>query len=101
MDIVPGALLRTYGNLTPELRIKDARWPLAGIRVTAAGVTGRLQAIVDAQDSYWGVSICIWMGRHKRFGQIRAIGNGAIGERKLATISGTLGCGGRGVGGIR
>lgn len=50
----PGALLRTYGNLTPELRIKDARWPLAGIRVTAAGVTGRLQAIVDAQDSYWG-----------------------------------------------
>ncbi|MEY4476100.1 MAG: hypothetical protein RL248_1867 [Pseudomonadota bacterium] len=50
----PGALLRAYGNVTPELRIKDARWPLAGVTVTAAGVTGRLQAIVDAQDSYWG-----------------------------------------------
>ncbi|HDL8285455.1 TPA: YdbH family protein [Yersinia enterocolitica] len=50
----PGALLRAHGNVTPELRIKDARWPLAGVKVTAAGVTGRLQAIVDAQDSYWG-----------------------------------------------
>lgn len=50
----PGALLRAHGNVTPELRIRDARWPLAGVKVTAAGVTGRLQAIVDAQDSYWG-----------------------------------------------
>lgn len=40
--------------MTPELRIRDARWPLAGVKVTAAGVSGRLQAIVDAQDSYWG-----------------------------------------------
>lgn len=50
----PGALLRAHGNVTPELRIRDARWPLAGVKVTAAGVSGRLQAIVDAQDSYWG-----------------------------------------------
>ena len=50
----PGALLRAHGNVTPELRIRDARWPLAGVKVTANGVTGRLQAIVDAQDSYWG-----------------------------------------------
>ncbi|WP_145553554.1 YdbH family protein [Yersinia canariae] len=50
----PGALLRAHGNVTPELRIRDARWPLAGVKVTSAGVTGRLQAIVDAQDSYWG-----------------------------------------------
>ncbi|CNI32899.1 YdbH family protein [Yersinia rohdei] len=50
----PGALLRAHGRVTPELRIRDARWPLAGVKVTAAGVTGRLQAIVDAQDSYWG-----------------------------------------------
>ncbi|EEQ11432.1 hypothetical protein ymoll0001_20020 [Yersinia mollaretii ATCC 43969] len=50
----PGALLRAHGDVTPELRIKDARWPLAGVKVTSAGVTGRLQAIVDAQDSYWG-----------------------------------------------
>ncbi|MFM0964002.1 YdbH family protein [Yersinia enterocolitica] len=50
----PGALLRAHGNVTPELRIRDARWPLAGVKVTAAGVTGRLQAIVDAQDGYWG-----------------------------------------------
>jgi Dicarboxylate transport len=50
----PGALLRAHGNVTPELRIKEARWPLAGVKVTAAGVTGRLQAIVDVQDSYWG-----------------------------------------------
>lgn len=52
--LAPGALLRAHGNVTPELRIKEARWPLAGIRVTAAGVSGRLQAIVGAQDSYWG-----------------------------------------------
>ncbi|MBS0055823.1 YdbH family protein [Yersinia sp. Marseille-Q3913] len=50
----PGALLRAHGNVTPELRIRDARWPLAGVKVTSAGVSGRLQAIVDAQDSYWG-----------------------------------------------
>ncbi|AJJ64186.1 YdbH family protein [Yersinia aldovae] len=52
--LYPGALLRAHGNVTPELRIRDARWPLAGVKVTAQGVTGRLQAIVDAQDRYWG-----------------------------------------------
>ncbi|ARZ00981.1 YdbH family protein [Yersinia ruckeri] len=50
----PGALLRAHGNMTPELRLNDARWPLAGVRVTSAGINGRLQAIINAQDSYWG-----------------------------------------------
>ncbi|ANI29309.1 hypothetical protein PL78_05570 [Yersinia entomophaga] len=50
----PGALLRAYGDITPELRLNDARWPLAGVRMTAAGINGRLQAIVNARDRYWG-----------------------------------------------
>lgn len=49
-----GALLRAWGSPTPTLNLHDARWPLAGVKVSAAGVSGPLQAIVRAQDSYWG-----------------------------------------------
>ncbi|WP_244664971.1 hypothetical protein [Candidatus Symbiopectobacterium sp. 'North America'] len=34
--------------------LEEARWPLAGVRLNANGVNGRLQAIVRAQDRYWG-----------------------------------------------
>lgn len=54
MALLPGALLRAWGSLAPQLQLKEARWPLAGIRVSAGGVNGRLQAIVHAYDRYWG-----------------------------------------------
>ncbi|RLM26480.1 hypothetical protein BIY29_05315 [Brenneria alni] len=54
LSILPGALLRAWGRLTPQLRLEEARWPLAGLRVGATGVNGRLQAIVKARDVYWG-----------------------------------------------
>ncbi|MEG3132112.1 YdbH family protein [Rouxiella sp. T17] len=49
-----GALLRAWGNPTPTLTLRDARWPLAGVNVSAKGVSGPLQAIVRGEDSYWG-----------------------------------------------
>jgi len=49
-----GALLRAWGKPYPELTVQDARWPLAGVKVSAEGVSGPLQAIVKARDSYWG-----------------------------------------------
>ncbi|WP_043912598.1 YdbH family protein [Serratia inhibens] len=50
----PGSLLRLWGNASPEMKLEEARLPLAGVKVTAAGITGRLQAIINASDSYWG-----------------------------------------------
>jgi hypothetical protein len=50
----PGSLLRLWGKVTPEMTLEEARLPLAGVKVTAAGITGRLQAILSASDSYWG-----------------------------------------------
>lgn len=50
----PGSLLRLWGNATPEMKLEEARLPLAGVKVTAGGITGRLQAIISASDSYWG-----------------------------------------------
>lgn len=50
----PGSLLRLWGSPTPEMKLEEVRLPLAGVKVTANGITGRLQAIVNASDSYWG-----------------------------------------------
>ncbi|WP_199635998.1 YdbH family protein [Serratia sp. PAMC26656] len=50
----PGSLLRLWGNATSEMKLEEARLPLAGVKVTAGGITGRLQAIISASDSYWG-----------------------------------------------
>ncbi|QTF10780.1 YdbH family protein [Brenneria izadpanahii] len=54
LSILPGALLRAWGMLSPQVRLEEARWPLAGVRVGPDGINGRLQAIVKAQDEYWG-----------------------------------------------
>ncbi|MEC5320361.1 YdbH family protein [Brenneria populi subsp. brevivirga] len=54
LSLLPGALLRAWGALAPQLRLEEARWPLAGVRVGSNGVNGRLQAIVKARDAYWG-----------------------------------------------
>ncbi|AHG22540.1 hypothetical protein Z042_25235 [Chania multitudinisentens RB-25] len=50
----PGALLRAWGKVTPEMQLEEARLPLAGVKVTTAGLSGRLQMIVNARDRYWG-----------------------------------------------
>lgn len=49
-----GSLLRAWGQATPDMRLEEARLPLAGVKITAAGISGRLQAIVSASDRYWG-----------------------------------------------
>ncbi|MBC8949480.1 MULTISPECIES: YdbH family protein [Xenorhabdus] len=50
----PGALFRAWGKVSETLTVKEARLPLAGTYLTRNGLTGRLQAIVTAQDRYWG-----------------------------------------------
>ncbi|WP_409308677.1 YdbH family protein [Pectobacterium sp. B1J-3] len=54
LSILPGALLRAWGALGPQTQLEEARWPLAGVRLSSTGVNGRLQAIVKAHDRYWG-----------------------------------------------
>lgn len=49
-----GSLLRAWGRLDDQTTLQEARWPLAGIKLNADGVTGRLQAIMKVKDSYWG-----------------------------------------------
>ena len=50
----PGALLRMRGRLLSTLEVDEARWPLAGIKVSSAGIDGRLQAILQAHDPSMG-----------------------------------------------
>ncbi|KFK94609.1 MULTISPECIES: YdbH family protein [unclassified Serratia (in: enterobacteria)] len=49
-----GSLLRAWGQVTPDMKLEEARLPLAGVNVSATGITGRLQAIISASDRYWG-----------------------------------------------
>ncbi len=48
LNIQPGALLRMRGRLLSTLEVDEARWPLSGIKVSSAGIDGRLQAILFA-----------------------------------------------------
>lgn len=50
----PGSLLRAWGSPAADMKLEEARLPLAGVKVTAEGISGRLQAIVSASDPYWG-----------------------------------------------
>lgn len=50
----PGALLRMKGRLLSTLEVDEARWPLAGVSISSAGIDGRLQAILSAHDSETG-----------------------------------------------
>lgn len=67
ITLKPGAILRAYGNVMPQLKLDEVRWPLAGVSVSAAGVSGRLQAILRASDSYWGRFQLHLDGRAKDF----------------------------------
>lgn len=46
--------MRAWGPLAKEMKLEEARLPLAGVTVTSQGISGRLQAIIRARDSYWG-----------------------------------------------
>lgn len=50
----PGALLRMKGRLISTLDVDEARWPLAGVRLSSAGIDGPLQAILSAHDKKRG-----------------------------------------------
>lgn len=54
LHIAPGALLRMRGRLLSTLDVDEARWPLAGVSLSASGINGRLQAILRAHDSEKG-----------------------------------------------
>lgn len=54
LQFLPAALLWSRGQLITGLNIHDARWPLAGIRLSASGINGRLQAILHGHDQHSG-----------------------------------------------
>ncbi len=64
----PGALLRSYGRISPTMKLIEARWPLAGTSVDADGISGRLQAIVKLQERFWGNFDLHLDGQAKKFG---------------------------------
>ncbi|RWR03673.1 hypothetical protein ED28_01415 [[Pantoea] beijingensis] len=54
VTLQPGALLRMRGRLLSTLEVDEARWPLAGVKVSSSGIDGRLQAILNAHDPQMG-----------------------------------------------
>lgn len=50
----PKSLLRLRGRLLSTLEVEEARWPLAGVRLSSQGIDGRLQAILNAHDASFG-----------------------------------------------
>ncbi|NRH22703.1 YdbH family protein [Pantoea stewartii] len=52
--VKPNALLRLRGRLLSTLNVDEARWPLAGVRLSSRGISGRLQAILRAHDPSFG-----------------------------------------------
>ncbi|SFD00076.1 Dicarboxylate transport [Pragia fontium] len=54
LRMLSGSLLRAVGPVTPDIYLQEARLPLAGIKITDKGVSGRLQTIISASHRYWG-----------------------------------------------
>ncbi|WP_036645389.1 YdbH family protein [Pantoea sp. A4] len=50
----PGSLLRLRGRVLDSFDVQEARWPLAGVRLSSQGINGRLQAIVRANNPLAG-----------------------------------------------
>ncbi|PVZ86682.1 YdbH family protein [Serratia sp. S1B] len=67
LTLLPGSLLRAWGDPAGGIRLDEARLPLAGVTITAAGITGRLQAIIAVSDNYWGQSNVHLDGQAKNF----------------------------------
>lgn len=63
----PGALLRSRGRVIDSLDIDEIRWPLAGVRLTAQGVDGRLQAIIRAHENEMGSVVLHLDGKADNF----------------------------------
>lgn len=51
---MPGSLMRAYGQVSPTILLREIRLPLAGTRLNADGISGRLQAILKVKEQYWG-----------------------------------------------
>jgi len=45
-----GALLRMRGQLLDTFQVDEARWPLAGVHLSASGINGPLQAILQVHN---------------------------------------------------
>lgn len=54
LRFLPGALLRSRGQLVDGINIEQIRWPLAGVTLSQNGVNGRLQAILRGSDASAG-----------------------------------------------
>ena len=54
LQLQPKSLLRLRGRLLSTLEVDEARWPLAGVRLSSQGIDGRLQAILNAHDASFG-----------------------------------------------
>ena len=92
-----GALLRAWGKPAPELILHDARWPLAGVKVSAEGVSGPLQAIVKAQDTYWGSFDLHLDGKAEKFWPDQGLWNFKYwGNGKLPPLAGRWDMAGKG-----
>lgn len=67
LTLKPGALLRLRGRLLATLDVDEARWPLAGVRLSSQGIDGRLQAILKAHDPSFGKFLLHLDGRANNF----------------------------------
>ncbi|MFP1728745.1 YdbH family protein [Lonsdalea quercina] len=95
--LLPGSLLRAWGQPQPGLTLEDARWPLAGIVVNTQGVSGRLQAIVKAHDAYWGRFNLHMDGKAERFWPDNGVWNWRYwGKGQLPPLQGRWDIAGRG-----
>lgn len=54
VHFLSGALLRLRGRILDTLQVDEARWPLAGVRMTPQGVSGPLQAILKLHEPVYG-----------------------------------------------
>lgn len=67
LDMMSGALLRATGPVTPDIYLNEARFPLAGIKLTDQGISGPLQTIINASHRYWGKYKLHLDGRARHF----------------------------------
>ena len=63
----PGSLLASQGQVNEALNIDEVRWPLAGVRISAQGIDGRLQAIFRARQSFFGEMTLHLDGKAEQF----------------------------------
>lgn len=54
ISFLPGSLLRMTGALTPEIKLNEIRFPLAGVSLSREGLNGPLEAIASGTHQQWG-----------------------------------------------